>query len=69
MVAAVLPTCPRAPDLACPTRPCLPSCAQGSHDNALDGLPYKLVQGILGKKEQSNGCPVPVTWCAAAFLA
>jgi hypothetical protein len=38
-----------------------------SHDNALDGLPYKLVQGILGKKEQSNGCPVPVTWFAMFY--
>lgn len=62
-----------APTAACGgTQTLLPPCPslsplprirpQVSHDNALDGLPYKLVQGILGKKEQSNGCPVPVTW-------
>ena len=61
------PDLPTGPDLASPTRPYLPRCAQVSHDNALDGLPYKLVQGILGKKEQSNGCPVPVTWFAMFY--
>ncbi|EFN56795.1 hypothetical protein CHLNCDRAFT_57507 [Chlorella variabilis] len=38
-----------------------------SHDNALDSLPYEAMQGVLGKKQQANGCPVPVTWFAMFY--
>jgi hypothetical protein len=30
-------------------------------------LPYNIMMGVLGDKQQSNGCPVPVTWFAMFY--
>ena len=40
---------------------------QLSHDNALDSLPFNVMQKVLGNSTQANGCNVPVTWFAMFY--